>query len=224
MPPAKSVDDRVRYAIAWLESRSSAKDKAGMARYGIVAKQAFGVPMARTQALAKELGRDHALALALWRTGVYEARLLATMVDDPARVTVAQMDRWARQWENWADCDTSCFKLFDRTPHAWGRIRAWAARDETYVKRGAFALLASVALHDKQSPDAPFVKALQLVERGASDERDIVRKGVSWALRGIGKRSKPLKREAVALARRLAASDDPGARWVGKDALRDLTR
>jgi 3-methyladenine DNA glycosylase AlkD len=219
-----TVPERIAYALAWLEKHGTAKDRAGMARYGIVAKKAYGVPMSKSMALAKDLGRDHALALALWKTGWYEARLLATMVDEPEKVTPAQMDLWAKQFENWADCDTACFKLFDRTPHAWGRIDAWAKRDEEFVKRGAFALLASVALHDKEAPDAPFVKRLKLVERAATDDRNFVKKGVSWALRGVGLRNPRLRVAASAVAKRLAASEVPAARWVGRDALREFAK
>lgn len=219
-----TTPERLEHALAWLEKHGTKKGRDGMARYGIVARKAFGVSMSEMMALAKELGRDHALALALWRTGWYEARLLATMVDEPDKVTVAQMDRWARQFENWADCDTACFKLFDRTPHAWGRIDAWARRDEEFVKRAAFALLASVALHDKAATDAPFLKALKHVEREAGDDRNFVKKGVSWALRGVGLRNAKLRAVAGAMAERLAASDLPAARWVGRDALREFAK
>jgi 3-methyladenine DNA glycosylase AlkD len=195
-----------------------------MARYGIVAPKAFGVSMADIQRLAKQLGRDHELAAALWATGWFEPRMLTAFVDDPALVTAAQMDRWARDFDNWAVCDTLCFKLFDRTPHAWKKIEQWCRREEEFVKRAGFALLASLALHDKAAPDAPFLKSLRLIERGSVDERNFVKKGVSWALRAVGKRNPRLRSGALALARELAASQQPAARWVGKDALRDLGR
>lgn len=215
---------RVAEVQRWFEKRGTKKNVDGMARYGIVARNVYGVSVANVRLLAKRIGRDHALALALWRTDWYEPRMLAAFVDDPARVTSAQMDRWVKDFDNWAITDTLCFHLFDKSPLAWQKIRAWAPRKEEFVRRAAFALLASVALHDKAAPDAPFVKSLKLVERYATDERNFVKKGVSWALRGIGKRNPRLKKEAIAVARRLAASDNAAARWVGKDALRDLRR
>ena len=194
-----------------------------MARYAIPSNRAFGVTVGAMRAYAKKLGRDHELALALWADGHYEARMLACFVDDPALVTTAQMDRWCRDFDNWAICDTACFQLFDRTPHAWKKVAAWAPRREEFVRRGAFALLASIALHDKQAEDAPFLRGLRLVERGAPDERNFVKKAVSWALRSIGRRNLALNAASVKVAERLAASSKPAARWVGKDALRELT-
>lgn len=208
--------------LAWLKRHGTKRNRDGMARYAITAPKVFGVSMATLQELARELGRDHALAEALWQTGWYEARMLTAFVDEPARVTAAQMDRWARDFDNWAICDTLCFKLFDRTPHAWRKIHQWSTRREEFVKRAAFALLASVALHDKQGPDEPFLESLALIERAAEDDRNFVKKGVSWALRAVGRRNQALNTAAIATARRLAASVSPGPRWVGKDALREL--
>ena len=209
--------------LAWLERKGTKRNRDGMARYAIVAPKAYGVSVGDLRALGKKLGRDQKLAEALWKTGWYEARMLATFVADPARVTPALMDRWARDFDNWAICDTACFHLFDRTPHAFRKIRQWSSRREEFVKRAAFALLASVALHDKKGPDAPFLATLPLIERAAIDERNFVKKGVSWALRGVGRRSRTLHGPSVALARTLAASESRAARWVGKDALRELT-
>lgn len=214
---------KVRYVLAWLERRGTKRNREGTARYAIAAPKVFGVSMATMQTLARELGRDHALADALWQTGWYEARMLAAFVDEPERVTAAQMDRWAGDFDNWAICDTLCFKLFDRTPHAWRKIHQWSNRREEFVKRAAFALLASVALHDKKAPDEPFLESLVLIERAAEDERNFVKKGVSWALRAVGRRNQALNAAAIATARRLAASEAPAPRWVGKDALRELT-
>lgn len=208
--------------LAWLKRRGTKRNREGMARYGITAPKAFGVSMAAIQELAREVGQDHALAEALWQTGWYEARTLAAFVDEPGRVTAAQMDRWARDFDNWAICDTLCFKLFDRTPHAWRKIRQWSTRREEFVKRAAFALLASVALHDKRAPDEPFLESLAIIEQGAADDRNFVKKGVSWALRAVGRRNQALNVAAIATARHLAASASPGPRWVGKDALREL--
>lgn len=194
-----------------------------MARYGIPSDRAFGVPVGAMQKLARRLGRNHELAVALWNTGWYEARMLASFVGEPARLTPAQMDRWCREFDNWAICDTMCFHLFDRTPHAWRKVEPWSGRREEFVKRAAFALLASLTAHDKQAGDEPFARSLALVERAATDERNFVKKSVNWALRYIGKRSPALNAAAVAVAQRLSASPLAAARWVGKDALRELT-
>jgi 3-methyladenine DNA glycosylase AlkD len=214
---------RVREALTWLEHRGTKKNRDGMARYAIVAPKAFGVSVADIRQLGKKLGRDHELAAALWETGWYEARMLTSFVDEPDRVTPAQMDRWARDFDNWAICDTLCFHLFDRTPHAWRKIEQWSRKRDEFVKRAAFALLASVALHDKKAADAPFLKSLRLIETGSTDERNFVKKGVSWALRSVGRRNKALNVAAVAVAKRLAQSSESASRWVGRDALRELT-
>lgn len=219
-----STDTRVGEILATLKRRGTRRNVEGMARYGIIARNVMGVSVGDLRDMAKQIGKDHALALALWKTDVYEARMLAAFVDEPARVTAAQMDRWARDFDNWAICDHNCFHLFDKTPFAWSKITAWSRRREEFVKRAAFALLASVAIHDKKSPDAPFVQSFRLIERAATDERNFVKKGVSWALRGIGHRNPQMKKAALALAKRLAASTDPTARWIGKDAIRDLSR
>ena len=222
--PGVTADPRAAAALEWLERRGSKKNRDGMARYAIVAPKVFGVPVGTLRAYAKTLGRDHDLARALWETGWYEARMLASFVDEPAKVTPSQMDRWSRDFDNWAICDTTCFHLFDKTPHAYAKVPKWAGSTHEFVKRAAFALAASLALHDKRAPDAPFLKFLPLIEKAAIDERNFVKKGVSWALRGIGHRNPALRRKAMALAERLAASDDSTARWIGRDALRDLSR
>ena len=212
-------------ATAHLRKLADRKTLGGMSRYGIPSEGAFGVPVGKIRGYAKELGRQHDLALALWKSGQYESRMLACFIADPDRVTPALMDAWAKGFDNWAVCDTACFHLFDRTPHAFAKVRKWATRRDEFVKRAAFALLASVALHDKKAPDAPFLATLPLIERAASDDRNFVKKGVSWALRGIGKRrGGSLHAPALALATQLASSDDAAARWVGRDALKDLER
>ncbi|MBF6024615.1 DNA alkylation repair protein [Lysobacter niastensis] len=219
------VDEQVETAIAWLKRHATSKTRDGMARYAIPSEHAFGVSMAHIQQLAKQLGRSHALADALWDTGWYEARMLAAYVDEPARVTSSQMDRWCRDFDNWAICDTLCFALFDRAPHAWKKVPLWAGRRDEFVKRAAFALLASLALHDREAADAQFLHGLELIERESGDDRNFVKKGVSWALRSIGRRRSPgLRTAALATAKRLAESQEPAARWVGKDALRDFAK
>ena len=221
--PARDVGGDVAYALAWLEQRGSRKNRDGMARYGIVAKKVFGVSMGTMKGLAKELGKNHALSEALWKTGWYEARMLASMVGEPAKVTSAQMERWAKAFDNWAVCDTATFVLWDRSPHAWAKVSEWSSRKEEFVKRAAFAMLASLTVHDKAAPDANYLKGLKLIEREASDDRNFVKKAVNWALRSIGKRNPSLNKAAIASAKRLAGSGDSTARWIGKDALREIT-
>lgn len=219
-PPAEEV----QAALSWLEEKSTQHDRENLARFGITASKAFGVSMANIKVLAKSLGRSHELAAALWDTGWYEARLLTSFVDEPARVTPEQMDRWCYDFDNWGICDTVCFHLFDRTPHAWAKVEQWSGEGEELVKRAAFALLASLALHDKRAADEPFAASLPFIERAATDERNFVKKGVSWALRSVGRRNAALNAAAVEVARRLVESPQAAARWVGKDALKELTR
>jgi 3-methyladenine DNA glycosylase AlkD len=217
--------DDVAAVLASLQRAGSKKFRREMSsRYGIRTPDAFGVMMRDMQAVAKGIGRNHDLASALWDTGNYEARMVALMIDDPAKVTPAQMERWCKSFDNWAICDTACFKLFDRTPHAFEKVVRWAARREEFVKRAGFALLASVALHDKKAPDEPFLQSLPLIEGAADDERTFVKKGVSWALRGIGKRNAKLQAAATEVARRLSTSAHPAARWIGRDALREFAK
>jgi len=214
----------VRDIVASLKRLGTQRNRKGMARYAIPSDKAFGVSVSTIQQLAKRQGRNHELALALWDTGWYEARMMCAFLDEPERVTPAQMERWCRDFENWAICDTLCFQLFDRTPHAFGKVKEWSGRRDEFEKRAAFALLASLAAHNKAASDDEFLRCLPLIEEGATDERNFVKKGVSWALRGVGRRSPQLHAAAVKLAQRLAASSNAAARWVGKDALRDLTR
>ncbi|MES2176605.1 MAG: DNA alkylation repair protein [Gemmatimonadota bacterium] len=218
------LDEQLAWALAGLERKSTKKDRDNLVRFGIAATNPLGVSMANIQRLTKQLSRNHALAAALWETNIYEARLLTAFVDEPARVTSAQMDRWCREFDNWGVVDTLCFKLFDQTPHAWDKVSKWASKQGAWEKRAAFALLASLAGHDKSAGDDKFIRGLELVEREATDERNFVKKGVSWALRMVGRRNAALNVRALALARRLSESADPTARWMGKDALRDFTR
>jgi 3-methyladenine DNA glycosylase AlkD len=215
-------DKRIAAALTWLRKHSSKAVRDGMSRYAIPNDDALGVRMADIQKLGKQLGHDHALALGLWKTGIYEARMLCAFVDEADKVTPAQMDAWARDFGNWAVCDTLTFVLWVRTPHAFAKVRKWATHRDEYVKRGAFALLAGIALKDKEATDAQLLRSLALIEKASTDERNFVKKGVNWALRGIGGRNLALNEAAVALARKLAASSEPAPRWIGKDALRQL--
>ncbi|HKI03455.1 MAG TPA: DNA alkylation repair protein [Thermoanaerobaculia bacterium] len=224
-PPGaqRPLQEEVQAALSWLEQNSTLQDRENLARFGITANKAFGVSVANIQVLGKLLGRSHELAAALWDTGWYEARMLTSFVDEPARVTPEQMDRWCRDFDNWGICDTLCFHLFDRTPHAWAKVAQWSGESDEFVKRAAFALLASLAGHDKRATDEPFLESLPLIERAATDERNFVKKGVSWALRRVGRRNAALNAAAVTVARRLADSPQAAARWVGKDAFKELT-
>ena len=221
-PATAAVPPSANDVVAWIKRTGSKKVKDGMVRYNLPTDKAFGIQVGVMQKKAKEIGRNHDLALALWKTGWYEARMLAAFLDEPEQVTSAQMDAWCRDFDNWGITDTVCFALFDRTPWAWGKIPKWAKSKEEFVKRAAFALLASLVAHDKTAPDSKFIAALPLIEKAAFDERNLVIKGVNWSLRCIGKRNKALNKAAVALAERLAESDHASARWVGKDAVREL--
>jgi len=194
----------------------------GMARYGLPNDHALGVTMANLKILAKKLGRNHDLAAGLWATGWYEARMLASMIDEPARVTATQMERWCGDFDNWGICDTVCFHLFDRTPFAWTKVEKWSSRRDEFGKRAAFALLWSLTVHDKKAEDDKYVHGLMLIEREAHDERHFVKKAVNMALRAVGKRNFALNTAAIEVARRQSESADPTKRWVGKDALREL--
>ena len=218
-----SGENNVEAVIALLKRSSKKSVRDGMARYGIPSDKAFGVSVGDLQKMAKRLGRNHQLAAALWDAGWYEARMLASFIDEPASVTPAQMDRWCRDFDSWAICDTVCFHLFDRTPHAWDKVTKWSRRREEFVKRAAFALLWGLTVHDKLAGDKPFAQGLLLIEREADDERNFVKKAVNMALRAIGKRNPALHAAAMATAKRLSASPAAAARWVGTTALKELT-
>ena len=228
MPAAEvdgTVEKQVEDALAWLKRHGTKARRDGMARYGIPLGNAYGVTMPDIQNYAKPFRKRHDLALALWETGQYEARLLCAYIDDPAAVTPAQMDRWARDFDSWAICDTLCFALFDRTPHAWKKVEQWAGKRDEFVKRAAFAMLASLTIHDRDADPALFLRGLELIEREAGDARNFVSKGVNWALRAIGKKRNPaLQKAAISTARRLAASTEAAPRWVGKAALREIDK
>jgi 3-methyladenine DNA glycosylase AlkD len=221
----RSDDTSLTDVIAWLKKHSTKATRDGMVRFGIPSDNALGVTMADLKIMAKRVGRSHELAAALWKTGIYEARMLTAFVDEPERVTPTQMDRWCRDFDNWAIVDTVCFQLFDRTPHAYDKVIEWSNRREEFAKRAAFALLASLALHARAGvSDAQLIASFRAISRAASDDRNFVKKGVSWALRAIGGRNVALNKAALTLARKLADSPEAAPRWIGKDALRDLTR
>jgi 3-methyladenine DNA glycosylase AlkD len=192
-----------------------------MARYGIATEHAYGVTVAELRALAKGIGRDHRLAADLWGSGVHEARILASLLDDPALVDDEQLERWAAGFDSWDLCDQVCQNLFRRSPHAWVKAVEWTTRPEPLVKRAAFTLMAGLAVADRRADDERFAALLAPLAAAADDDRPLVRKGASWALRAIGKRSAGLHRLAIATAEQLRVRGG-GARWVGTDALRKL--
>jgi len=209
--------------LSLLKAKGSPRNVAGMARYGIVAAKAYGAPSEVIKTLARSLGKNHGLARDLWNTGVYDARILAAFVEEPDRVTESQMERWVLDFDNWALCDGVCLHLFDKTAHAYTRAVAWSARNEEFVRRAGLVLMAVLAVHDKQAPDDAFRKFLGIVATRATDERNFVKKAVNWALRQIGKRNLALNRRAIAVAKEIARRESPAARWIARDALRELT-
>jgi 3-methyladenine DNA glycosylase AlkD len=212
-------------ALAWLEAHGTVRYRDQLAtRFAIHTDKAFGTSMTDVKRLAKTIGTDQELAQALWNCGWHEAKALATFVADPKLTTPALMDAWCRDFINWADCDTACFVLFDKTADALTMVKRWAKRKPEFEKRAAFALLASVALHDRKGPDTPLIDLLPLCAAAASDERNFVKKGVSWALRSLGGRSARSHEAVLKLACALAGSKHATERWVGKDVLRDITR
>ena len=196
---------------------------AGMARFGINPTHTLGISIPVLRRIAGEIGTDHRLAQALWASGVHEARILAGFIDDPARVTPAQMNRWAAAFDSWDVCDQVCSSLFDRTPFAFQKAIEWTRRREEFVRRAGFVLMAALAVHDRQAPDEPFERFLRIIARGSADERNFVKKAVNWALRQIGKRNRRLNRKAIAQAKVIQQMPSRAARWIAADAVRELT-
>ncbi len=218
-----TVDERVANVVAQLKTWGTPEDAAGMARYGVSGLEIYGVRVPQLRKLARQLKRDHALALALWRVPARETRILACMIADPHQADEALLEDWVREFNNWEVCDQCCMNLFEKTRWAWEKAMAWSYREETFVKRAGFVLMARLAVSDKKAPDERFEVFLQRVREEAGDERPMVRKAVSWALRQIGKRNPTLRKQALALAEELAGSSNRNARRIGKEALRDLS-
>ncbi len=194
-----------------------------MSRYGINVTNAFGTSMPQLRDMARKIGRNHQLALQLWNTGVHDARILASMVDDPAKVSLSQMEGWVAEFDSWDIVDGTCGNLFDKTPYAVRMAKEWSSRDEEYVKRASFVLMAELAVHDKQAANGTFLSFLPLIIRESSDERNFVKKAVNWALRQIGKRNAILNGAAIRTCERIQKIDSKSARWIASDALRELT-
>jgi len=208
--------------LAEIRAKARPDQLAGRARFGITGAGRLGLAVPDMRRIAQKTGRNHALALKLWRTGNPDARIVAALVAEPERLSDREMEEWVGDFASWDVCDQVCRNLFDKCPRAWQKIREWAEREETFVRRAAFALIACLAWHDREAPDRHFTELLPLIRRGALDERTSVKKAVSWALRRIGKRSARLNRAALAEAQRMRALDSRSARWVAATAIREL--
>ena len=213
----------VEEVLQRLRAKAQPEQLAGMARYGLTQEGRLGVKVPDLRKIAKQVGHDHDLALALWETGVTEARIVAAMIEVPSEVSGAQMDEWVQGFNSWDVCDQVCMNCFEKTTLAWGKVRDWSTREEEFVKRAAYALVACLAWHDKQAPDEAFLAVLPVIRAGATDGRNMVKKAVSWALRNIGKRNPRLHAEALATAEELQQMDARSAQWIARDVVRDLT-
>jgi 3-methyladenine DNA glycosylase AlkD len=221
---AAARSEHVANILTRLQAKGSEVNRAGMARFGINVERAFGVTVVFVRGLAKEIGRDPALAQALWASRIHEARILACLIHDPAAVAVGELDAMVGAIDSWDLCDQFTNNLVRRTAAPRQTARRWLASDAPFVKRAGLSLLASLAVHDKTTANALFVTDLQAVSVVAADDRQPVKKAISWALRQIGKRNEPLRQAAVATAQALLATADKRARWAARDALRELTR
>jgi 3-methyladenine DNA glycosylase AlkD len=214
--------ERAPEVVRTLERMGDPARRDGMARYGIDTSHALGISVTELRRLARGLGHDHDLAAALWASGVHEARILASLVDEPARVSQAQMDAWVGDLDSWDVCDAVCGNLFDRTPFALDKAVEWSAREPEFERRAGFALMAWAAVHRKDLPDAAFGSLLPLIRERSTDDRNYVKKAVSWALRQIGKRSAGLNTKAIRTAEQIERIDARSSRWIARDALREL--
>lgn len=206
-----------------LKSMSNPEAVRGMARYGINPKNNLGVSIYKLRPIAKEIGKDHNLALKLWSSGIHDARLLACFIEDPVKITGEQMDSWAKDFDSWDVCDQACTSLFDLTPLAWKKVFEWAKRDEEFVKRAAFSIIAGLAVHDKKASDKEFEQFSTLIKKHSVDERNYVKKAVNWALRNIGKRNLVLNKQMIKLSKEIQKIDSKSARWIANDAIGELS-
>ena len=212
----------VKNVLDELQSKAKPDQLAGMAKYGMTVERRLGVSVPDMRKLAKELGRDHRLALDLWRSGIAEARIVAGMVADPAKLTEGQMEEWVKDIDSWDVCDQVCMNLFEKSQLAWKKIIDWSEREEEFVKRTAFSLIACLAWHDKKASDEKFAELLPVIMREATDERNFVKKAVNWALRNMGKRNVHLNEAAISTAKEIQRLDSKAARWIAADAIREL--
>jgi 3-methyladenine DNA glycosylase AlkD len=214
---------RCEEVLKRLKAFANPANVAGIARFGINPENTLGISVPALRKMAKEIGRDHALAQELWASGVHEGRMLASLIDDPRLVTEEQMERWAADFDSWDVCDGCCAELFDETPFAYRKAVEWAGRNEEFVKRAAFALMAWLAVHDKRAPDEAFAAFLPVIKRESGDGRNFVKKAVNWALRQIGKRNAALNAAAIQTAQEIQSMGSKPGRWIASDALRELT-
>ena len=212
----------IQEVLNGLKAKARPDQLKGMARYGMTVERRLGVSVPDMRKIAKESGKDHRLAIELWKTGIPEAKMVAAMTDEPEKLSEAQMEDWVKDIDSWDVCDQVCMNLFEKTPLAWKKILDWHRREEEFVKRTAFALIACLAWHDKDAEDGRFIKLFTVIKRGATDERDLVKKAVSWALRNIGKRNKTLNKAAIKAAKEILRIDSKSARWIASDAIREL--
>ncbi len=208
--------------ITQLKKHSNPKDKEGMARFGINPKYALGVRIPFLRSLAKKIGKDHKLAQDLWRSKIHEARILASMIDEPKKVTEKQIEEWVREFNSWDLCDQCCMNLFDKLSISWKKAIQWTKRDEEFIRRAGFALMACLAWHDKKAKDKDFIKFLPVLKKYSTDERNFVKKAINWALRQIGKRNLSLKKEVIKTAKEIRKINSKSAKWIANDAMREL--
>lgn len=213
----------VEQVLDALHNKARSEQLEGMARFGITGDRRLGVSVPDLRKIAKECGKDHPLTLDLWETGIPEAMIVASMVDVPELVTGGQMDDWVADFNSWDVCDQVCGNLFDKTPLAWCKIPEWSKREAEFEKRAAYALIATLAWHDKEAADEDFVRQMPIIKAGAGDGRNYVKKGVSWALRNIGKRNPNLNKIAIGTADELLAMESKTAQWIARDTMRDIT-
>lgn len=208
--------------IALLKQSANPRAAEGMARFGIRSAHVLGISISVLRKMAKTVGKDHALALALWASGLHEARILASMIAEPHLVSEQQMEAWVNDFDSWDVCDQVCGNLFDKTPASYQKATEWCQREQEYVRRAGFVMIAELAVHDKQAPDEAFVPFFPLIKRYATDERRVVKKAVNWALRQIGKRTPSLRASALEWAEEIRTMDSKAAQWIAKDALKEL--
>ena len=208
--------------IKILRSKANPSNAAGMARFGISSKNTLGIPIPELRKIAKKIGKNHKLAKDLWKSGIHEARILAGYVGEPDLMTEQEFDDWAKDFDSWDVCDQVCSSLLDKTKFAYEKISGLAARQEQFVKRTAFTLMACMAVHDKKAGNRRFLDFFPLIKKAAVDERNFVKKAVNWALRQIGKRNLTLNKEAIKLAKEIQKIDSKAAKWIAGDALREL--
>src|SRR2546421_120831 len=212
----------VEQVIAMLQQHANPQAVRGMARVGISSAQTLGVSIPTLRRMARDIGRNHLLAQELWRSGIHEARILASMIADPRLVSPEHMEAWVNDFDSWDVCDQACGNLFDKTPYAYQKAVEWSHREKEFVRRAGFVMMAELAVHDKQAPDEAFLPFFPLIKQYADDERNFVKKAVNWALRQIGKRNDHLRGLALACAYDIQRMDSKTARWVAKDALKEL--